>query len=334
VAEVAASIIFTAVLMTALAPTLGSVRVSSKDSRCFSNLMQISYANIVYASRELSDPALPVHEFWTRQCGDDYVGVCARPSFIGAYEWGGKSGTGRGGFKDYPGALGSRYGTNAGFGPATRPLNEVLYKKEFADALEEGEFNRIQAQQDMILDLPEVRCPADTGYSGIHFPDFRDEKKSSFDYFGTSYTANMFMTANSGGGEMKSNSPYLHRLSGLTNTSRTLAYYENNGRFAWSAAPMPPSCRWIGQNFDGTVTGWHGLPWVYNAAFIDGHADRIYMRSFKNPLAVDDPDLQSSSRCIIVRGENWNKDTLPVPRVPSAVSWGGGGRPSWEGGIQ
>jgi len=335
--EVAAAIVALGMLAVALVPALAATRAGSKEDRCFANLMRIGFANAVYASRELSDPALPVHGWWARPRADWH-------HYPGAYEWGGKSGVGIEGYVDYPGVLGARYGSLAGFGPPTRPLNAILYKTEFASVYQDGSFSREQAVKDVQLDLPEVRCPSDTGYTGIHFPQFRDSKLSSYDFFGTSYTANMFMVHAPGGvlgpdfeyGEIGSNSPFLHRLSELTHVDRTLAYYENVGRYAWSAGPTPTDCVDIvgSEILPGPVTGWHGETWVFNGVFIDGHADRIFMRSFDNPQVHEDGDAQRGHRCIIIRGENWNKDTLPVPFARTRMTYSGVGRPSFEGGIE
>lgn len=323
---------FGVVMAALMIPAAGALRVSSKESQCLNNLARIGFANSVYAGENVSDPALPVHRLQFQQCGPDFQGLCTTPSYIGAYEWGGKSGVGRPDWLDLGGDFGSKYGTAAGFGPATRPLNRILYKKPFVDYTEPWDW--LGAALDTQLDLPEFHCPADIGYTGIHFPAFRDEGQSSYDHFGTSYTANMFMVANQGGGEMRSNSPYLHKLSAIRNPGRTLAYYENNGRFAWSAAPMLSDCLWIGPGIEGTVRGWHGKDWTFNAAFIDGHVGSIYMGSFVNEIVFPDENTQQGLRCIIVRGEGWQKDTLPLSDIRTGLGWGGGGRPSWEDGIE
>jgi len=329
-------------LVVILVPATAQLRDGSKEAACIHNLMRIGYANAVYAGEHVSDPALPVHPLQFSQCGQNHTGLCSSPSFIGAYEWGGKSGIGRPGFINYPGAVGSKYGTSAGFGPPRRPLNAILYKAAFFDGWAEDRFNLTQAYLDTQLDLTTNQCPADTGYTGAHFPDFRDLQLSSYDHFGTSYTANMFMINVPGGlvgegfmvGEMGSNSPYLHRLSEIRAPARTLAYYENNGRFAWSAAPTPPDCDWIGPEIPGTVRGWHGKDWTFNATFMDGHADRIFMRSFQPELVFEDPDKQENRRCVIIRGFGWQKDTAPLEPARTYLSYPGPGRPSWEGGIE
>jgi len=331
--DVLGVVAFGVVAAAFLIPAAGALRVSSQETTCLDNLARIGFANSVYASEDPSDPALPVHPLQYQQCGPDFEGICNTPSYIGAYDWGGKSGVGLPGWVEFPGVLGSRYGTAAGFGPATRPLNRILYKAKLADAWG-PQFDRIQAYYDTLLDLPSYQCPADTGYTGIHHPDFRDSLLSSYDYYGTSYTANVFMISGAGAlGEASSNSPYLHRLSEIRAPHRTLAFYENNGRFAWSAAPMIKDCQWIGEGISGTVHGWHGKDWTFNASFMDGHVDRIYMRGFVNEPVFED-DRQEYYQCTIVRGDGWQKDTHPLDPVPTGVIFGGDVRPSWEGGIE
>jgi hypothetical protein len=292
--------------------------------------MRIGYANAIYAAQDAADMALPVHPKQFQQCPDE---ICSETVYVGAYEWGGKSGVGQDDFvTGAPGdPLNSKYGTLAGFGPASRPLNGILFKQEFEDHLNPV-FDRIGAEEDTQLDLEVVRCPSDLGYTGLHLPAFSQSGLTSFDHFGTSYTANIFMIASSGGGELRSNSPLLHRMSDIINPRRTLAYQENNGRFAWAAYPDP--CDFL-EGVPGTVRGWHGKDWAFNATFIDGHADTIYMRGYRTETAFpDNLALQTSYRCIIIRGETWQLDTLPLMDVRTGMYFGGEGRPSYEGGIQ
>jgi hypothetical protein len=329
--DVAATVVALTLLALWLVPAVASVAGSSKGSKCLSNLMQIGYANAVYAAQDPTDMAIPVHPMQYNQCPGQKQGeLCTDPIYVGAYEWGGKSGIGRNDFvTGSPGdPLNSKYGTLVGFGPASRPLNNILYATEFADAWASGHFDRAQAQRDTQLDLDVYQCPSDTGYTGIHCPSFAEKGLTSYDHFGTSYNANLFMTA-MGGGEMMSNSPYLHRMSDLTSPARTLAYQENNGRFAWAAAPDP--CFFI-PGVPGAVRGWHGKDWTFNAAFLDGHADTIYMRGYNNPDIGRYPPGASYAvfQCIIIRGEGWQIDTLPVPPVPTGLWQTRSGRPSYE----
>ncbi len=333
-AEVTATVVTLLVLSIWLLPALAGVAKSSKNSKCLANLMRIGYANSVYAAQDMGDMAIPVHR-------DQFNQDLFSPTYIGAYEWGGKSGIGRADFvPEYAGhPLGSKYGTVAGFGPARRPINPILYKDDFVDHGQPGdpEFDRIGAQQDTHLELDVHRCPADTGFTGIHCPSFAEMGLTSYDHFGTSYNANVFMISPGGGGQMYSNSPYLHRMSDILSPETTIAYQENNGRFAWNAAPYKSACLWIGWGFDGPVRGWHGKDWTFNTAFVDGHADTIYMRGFDMPVLGRYPPLGTSEgswdhyRCIIIRGEGWQVDTLPADFVPTGLYHRRGGRSSWEG---
>ncbi|MCH8966426.1 MAG: hypothetical protein IID43_01990 [Planctomycetes bacterium] len=42
---------------------------------------------------------------------------------------------------------------------------------------------------DTTLDLDFYKCPSDTGYKGYHFTAWKDSGLSSYDHYGTSYTA-------------------------------------------------------------------------------------------------------------------------------------------------
>lgn len=315
------------VLTAMLVPAAASVGRSSKFSRCLSQMKQIGYANLVYASDDPMNMALPVHRLMNQQDFED-------PTHIGAYEWGGKSGVGRPGWLgDPPDPLNSKYGTQAGFGPATRPLNGIIYGDVFPDYTDDPGEDGENWRSDTRLDLDVYECPSDSGYTGVHFPAWRDEKNTSFDHFGTSYTANLFMTGPSAGGEIQSNSPYLRPMSDVISPSTTLAYQENNGRFAWTAQDDP--CDFL-PGVPGVVGGWHGAPWMFNATFIDGHAEEIHMRKY---YSVDigrfeDDVTYSLFRCIILRGEGWQIDTLPASRVRTGLVHGGQGRPSYEDGIE
>jgi hypothetical protein len=324
--EAATAALCAVVLLLLVLPSAAEVSRYGTSAVCLANLGRIGYANTIYSVMDAGDAALPVHRLQFQQ---DPV----NPTHIGAYEWGGKSGVGRPDYvPEWSGtALGSKYGTVAGFGPGSRPLNKILFDESFPD--DKGDL--VGALEDTQLDLPTVKCPADQGYTGIHFPAFRDERLTSYDHFGTSYTANIFMTSDGGGGPTYSNSPYLHRVSDLYAPSNTLAYYENNGRYAWTAEPQPSSCLWIGPGNPGTVEGWHGLDWTFNAAFIDGHADTIFMKSFENPNVFSDEDASYERfQCIIIRGDNWQIDTLPANRVLSGQIPDTSHRPSWEEGIE
>lgn len=249
-----------------------------------------------------------------------------------AYAWGGKSGQGDPITGDY---LNSRWGTANGLGPATRPLNQIIYGGVFPDYQENRGVGSANWISDTQLDLDVYRCPADYGYTGIHYSGYKFEKLTSFDHFGTSYSANIFWIA--GGGPdpniVRSNSPYLHRLSEIVVPARTLLYEENCGRFAWMRDPDP--CPWA-DGIPGEVRGWHGQMWMFNVAFVDGHAGTTYIESY-TPRDIGRYPGEGCefdcSQCILIRGDGWQKDTLPLPDVRTDFPRPPGGRPSHEGDV-
>jgi prepilin-type processing-associated H-X9-DG protein len=187
--------------------------------------------------------------------------------------------------------------------------------------------------------------------------------QTSFDFFGNSYAANMFMISASGG-IMSSNSPYLRGLSTVPNPQRTFNYEENIGRWAWAAKRQNPACDFIpavDPGPKGTVRGWHGKDWTYNYAFVDGHVDtkQIYIPGTEDfngealhwfneelstypvfpecqnciPGSDDCPGYEGNFdvyRCVIIRGDGWQKDTMPAPLVCTGLYSSGSGRPSFE----
>ncbi|MHC4695861.1 MAG: type II secretion system protein [Planctomycetota bacterium] len=341
--EVLAATLCVGVLIAIVEPSLEAARQRSKQSTCLDRLRQIGEATAVYSDEDPAGAALPVHE----QTLGGYSGL----QFVGAYEWGGKSGIGRpcaipGPCVDEYSYLTSRYGTNAGFGPPTRPLNQILYPHGFRDT-RYPQLDRIGAELDTMLELTVYKCPADDGPpSGGHCPEWiANADRSSFDHFGTSYAANLFMNSYVGGGTLRSNSPYLRPALDVPAPARTINYEENIGRWAWAC--RREVCDFIQPGVDPgptkAVRGWHGKNWTYNRAFGDAHAESQavfiegtedaegYSQHYRTEIVFDDPGQQDNSRCIIVRGDGWQKDTLPAEPVETGLIWdGGSARPSYE----
>jgi prepilin-type N-terminal cleavage/methylation domain-containing protein len=349
-----------ALLIAILLPSLESARRQAKQNTCLSRVKNIATSSRVY---EADDPAgwgIPVHAtIGVKEGEDSWPALASRGRFVGAYEWGGKSGIGK--IDGFGGRDDLAYGTAAGFGPATRPMNDVLYKGGFKD--NNRPYNRVGATADSKLDLDLFKCPGDDGppRAPAHCPDWvAHSERSSYDHFGTSYAANVFMNSTVGGGEMRSNSPYLRPITRVPTPARTLYYEENIGRWAWSCRrELTPDCDFVGPGVDPgsnkAVRGWHGRDWTYNRAFVDAHAEqqRIYVEStedrdgyayhYRNeelasypkwPACADArgefPGSFDAYRCIIVRGPGWQKDTLPAELICTGLIWGGGGRPSYE----
>lgn len=353
-----------ALLIAILLPSLDAARRQAKQNACLSHIKNIATSSRVYEADDPSGWGIPVHPLQYDQCpGLPRDALCSTPIFVGAYEYGGKSGIGRSEFATgAPSPWGSKYGTMAGFGPATRPMNDILYPGGFRDAWSGGQFDQNQAEMDTTLELDLFHCPADDGPPrGAHCPDWvANSQRSSYDHFGTSYAANIFMTS-SGAGEMRSNSPYMRPISRVPTPARTLYYEENIGRWAWSARKELDECVMVvgGQGVDPgptkTIRGWHGKDWTFNRAFVDAHAEqqRVYIEGTEDsegfaehytnerlssyprwPPCHDEPTRGQSSfdgyRCIIVRGPGWQKDTMPAALICTGLQQTASGRPSYE----
>lgn len=340
-----------ALLLAILLPSLEAARRNARRGACAAHIKNIATSSRVYEADDPQGWGVPVHPMQFYQNTNS-------PTYIGAYEWGGKSGVGRQDF--VPGspptgelsALGSKYGTQAGFGPTTRPMNAILYPSGFKD--NRMPWDRIGALADTKLQLDLFRCPADDGPPrGAHCQDWVDNPdRPSFDHFGNSYAANVFMVhLSDGSSTMKSNSPYMRPISRIPTPARTLYYEENIGRWAWAVRREP--CQIVQPGVDPGITkvirGWHGADWTFNRAFADGHADYQkvivegtedaggYFQHYRPEHLDSYPafgDIVDTTfdfyRCIIVRGPNWQKDTLPQATIETGLNYPGGVRPSYE----
>ena len=360
-----------AMLIAILLPSLESARRQSKQTACLAHIKGIATAARVYSSEDPHGWAIPVHPLQYRQDPDE-------PTFIGTYEWGGKSGIGNEGF--LPGAGGdyafltSKYGTKAGFGPATRPMNDILYPGGFTDyANTSTGFDRDGATLDTDLDLGMYRCPSDDGPPrGAHCNAWiKNPERSSYDHFGTSYAANTFMIVSIGGGCLQSNSPFLRPTTRIPVPVRTLLFEENIGRYAWAAKRTTCDIQGVGGLDPGptkSLRGWHGKDWTYNRAFVDGHAEtqKVYIEGTENRngyalhYVIEElsdyppysprcdssgsgkfggggsniPNLKDMYGCVIVRGPGWQKDTLPAPMIQTNLFYPGDTRGSFAGCIE
>ena len=338
-----------AMLIAILLPSLEAARRSSKRAACMAHIKNIATSSRVYEADDPSGWGIPVHP-------GQYTQDKAEPTFVGAYEWGGKSGIGRNDFLGHPEPYGSKYGTPAGFGPATRPMNDILYSSGFKDNLTDTGYDRLGALADTQLALDLFKCPADEGPPrGAHCPDWlANTERSSFDHFGNSYAANIFMIGSSdGSGTMSTNSPYMRPITRVPTPARTLYYEENIGRWAWGCWMESTECRagipslWgIDPGPTKAVPGWHGHDWTFNRSFCDGHAEyqRVLLEETRNDEGYYEhywvemlfpPDNQGSA-CIIVRGPNWQKDTMPQKPLDTGLNNPGGttNRPSYEDCVQ
>ena len=307
-------------LVAILLPSLARAREQAKNAACMAHIKNIATSSRVYEADDPNGWGIPVHPGQYIQCAQQVAGstLCSSPGFVGAYEWGGKSGIGSAYFfsqgpanesGECPGGeienlLGSKYGTHSGFGPATRPMNDILYPGGFKDNLY-PRFDRIGALRDTEMDLDLFKCPGDDGPPrGAHCACWTENtERSSYDHFGNSYAANIFMVVRNGGcldgtcqrfteNEIGSNSPYMRPVSRVPSPSRTLYYEENIGRWAWACRREGPLCAFIGLGVDPgptkVVRGWHGKDWRYNRAFVDAHAEfqKVYIEGTEDEDGV------------------------------------------------
>jgi len=337
------------VIVVALAmsfPSLRQARARSRNDVCLDRLHAIAAAARQYASRDAADMMIPIPPIMGGEPGRLFNG------FLGGFVWGGKSGVGLPDWVQFPGDLGSKYGTASGVGPATRPLNAILYPNGLKDAWSREQFNRDWATRDTILPLDSYRCPADDGPpGGAHCNDWVEHPgKSSFDYFGNSYAANNMVSSvdSSQHTEIRSISPLFRAVSRVPNPARTVAFEENIGHFAWAAKWEIEGCEWIGEGLDPgptkAIRGWHGKNWTFNTAFIDGHGGVVqtyiegtersdgYAEHYRREQVFDDPLYQQAYKCVIIRGPGWQKDTFPAPDIGTGIlRWYFSGRTSFLG---
>ncbi len=314
-----------ALLISILLPSLRQARSQAKSAVCIANLKGLGTASVVYASDDETEAAIPVPQ----TINDTGLTPYSR-RVTAYYGFGGKAGRGRtSGSTDFWTALSKR-------GPAHRPLNDVIYKNGFANYENNPGGDNINLKHDQNLKLGTYMCPADNGYQGIHLADWKDSGLTSYDFFGTSYSANVLWIVPAStcpswvSGECcASNGPFLRPLSRIPSPSNTIYYEENVGRYAYRAPPQgtdesATDCEGAGgPGVPGTVHGWHGRDWVFNVAFADAHADTIRMKGFDNPRMAEwsDADWQFW-HCVIIRGQGWQRDTLPAPPVDTTVVCG------------
>ncbi|MHC4064686.1 MAG: hypothetical protein ACYSUI_09325 [Planctomycetota bacterium] len=305
--ELIASVTAVGVVAALLAPALADVRRRGKDTLCLQNLARIAQASIVYAAADAEEQAIPVHP----QVYNPDISGSLRLT-VARFAWGGKSGRGREGTDSF------FWGTAKWKGPATRPLNKILYGNVFPDYRTNPGPGFANWRRDEQLGLPVYRCPSDNGYTGINSASWAASGLTGSDHYGTSYAANcLWIYVPGSQSPYSSNSPYLHRLSDVVNSVQTIYYLENCGRYAFWAEPQGQGC---GGAQQGVVHGWHGLHWVFNTAFVDGHVEPVKMKGLQNPHLGRYPAGEYYYwHCVIIRGDNWQLDTLPLAPVESSI---------------
>ncbi len=320
-----------ALLIAILLPSLKRAREQAKSAVCLANLKGIGTAGNTYAAGDAGESSFPVHPFMGLVDGA-----------LGEVEWGGKAGKGdvlQGG-ADATDFVNSLWGTRNGRGPATRGLNPIVYKGGFTDYGRPPNPGPDNANwiTDAEMDLGLFKCPSDRGYTGYHYESFRNSRLSHYDHYGNSYTANILWTVlvpNPPDCRLRSNSAFLKPMSRIPSPANTVYVLEGAGRFAWrSNYGVGDSCGGGGQTTQdlNVATGWHKRDWVFNVAFVDGHAATVTMNGHIKPQpnlgnypAPSDEGNQRDwerYRCVTIRGKDWQMDTLPAPPVRTVIECG------------
>lgn len=317
-----------ALLISILLPSLKRAREQAKMVAGQANLKGMGTAGNTYAASDRSEMSIPVHRLMGLGIGT-----------VGEYEYGGKSGIGEPEQGVDP--LTSKWGTQNGRGPATRGLNSVIYKGGFNDYSDDPGPNNQNWLNDTTLDVGIFRCPSDKGYVGHHFSAWRDSGLTSYDHYGNSYTASTAWIGTPGADcKLKSNSSFLKPISRVPNPANTIYFMENCGRFAYRKNYGEDDCSFLsggplGTDVESVIKGWHGKPWQFVASFVDGHASVVNIEGHTHPQpqlssyparGAVDGDYQGY-HCVIIRGQGWQKDTLPAPPVQTNIECGGSGVP-------
>jgi prepilin-type processing-associated H-X9-DG protein len=116
----------------------------------------------------------------------------------------------------------------------------------------------------------------------------------------------------------------------VPNPGRTLLYLENAGLYAWRQNYGEDDCSNPSTDeilIDDLIRGWHGRPFRFNVAYVDGHVAPVHMDGHlqEQPDLGRFPDYNGNPQdydfwhCVIIRGLDWQKDTLPAPPVPTDI---------------
>ncbi len=308
-----------ALLVSILLPSLAKAREQAKLTKCLSNLRDIASAGFAYANEDDNDNLIPVHANVLRP----------QTSVLSASRrgWGGKAGLLE--FED--GLYATGFANKPGFGPATRPMNNYLYKG-LVDRFDlDEEIRRLDEK----LDMPLYECPSDIGYQEIDgeeaVPDsYRGTNgvesfmgTSHFDAYGNSYHTTSLLLGLPGTTRLSSIGPWIRPYPQIVNAAEVLLIGErrdntNAGFNRWLAS----------QNSQEDYNyGNHGGLRTHAYSFADGHAGVVEFSVRTDVTGVTATGVNHSGSYAI-RGSD--TEFVPVSGYFSNCSGGGGGQFTWE----
>ncbi len=277
-----------ALLISILLPSLARAREQAKSAKCQSNLHDQLSAGYSYAQDDPSEYLVPLHaRFLTAPGGG---GLFGRGQYLSAARkaYGGRSGrhdyrevtTGGASVGPDPETAYGRYSTGNRMGPATRPLNQYIYKGGLPELY--GQDLEVM-RRDEILEFDAFKCPSDIGYvpgkdgggsfgNGIYMGMFVWHKAdtSFYEAMGNSYATDSIILGNPGL-LLTTIGPWLRPYSQIPNVSKVVMLKETHGFYAsgWN--------RWLqAQNDPESYTmGNHGILRQHNVGFADGHAKPV-----------------------------------------------------------
>ncbi|MCH8852055.1 MAG: prepilin-type N-terminal cleavage/methylation domain-containing protein [Planctomycetes bacterium] len=278
-----------ALLISILLPSLGRAREQAKSAKCQANLHDQLGAGFAYAQEDPSEYLIPLHaRFLT--VPDDAPDPWTSGQYLSAARkaYGGKSGRhnyqevmGGGGLAGFDPITGyARYSTGNRMGPATRPLNQYIYKGGMQDLYGQ---DIQQMQSDERLQFDAFKCPSDVGFvsgqdgggltgNGIYMGMlvWHKDDISFYEAMGNSYATDSLILGNPGL-LLTTIGPWLRPYTQIPNVSKVPMLKETHGFYAsgWNGWYQP-------QNDPETYAmGNHGILRQHNVGFSDGHAQPI-----------------------------------------------------------
>lgn len=354
-----------ALLISILLPSLAKAREQAKSAKCLANLRDQMTACYSYAAIDPSEFLVPLHARFLDVLGNNNPGGpwgSGKYVSAGRRAYGGKSGlhdyqemtdSGPGGMDPETGF--ARYSTGNLMGPATRPLNNFIYKGGMQD-LAGRELDEMKRDERLGFDI--FKCPSDVGFvsgedgggssgNGLYMglSIWHGEDISFYNAMGNSYaTDSVILGIPTNGSPLSSIGPWLRPYTQIPHTTKTTMLKETKGFYAsgWNSLR--------GGDPKDYAMGNHGKLRQHNVAFVDGHASPVlydvitdydfqadaiihsgeFRRTGGRPEPVQlsgiDPNTQVPWTLfdlyhLLYSGPGWTEHCFPAPSVAPGITW-------------